>query len=251
MALRAILIDDEQKGIDALKLLIEKHITGLRVVTTSTSAPEGIQLIEDYKPEIVFLDINMPEMNGFEMLKNLGWKDFSLVFVTAYEEYALEAIKSNAIDYLLKPVDYRDLKSAIERIRKQMAEKEVDREKFNYTGLMNFIQQESKLRIIVNSRTGVDSLDIRNVIYLESNSNYTIIHFKQGESMLVSKTLKEFEGQLCTAESKFMRVHVSYIINLDHVMRFVKTSEMIIMANDEKIPLGKSRKDAFFTWLGA
>ncbi|MCW3109714.1 MAG: two component transcriptional regulator, LytTR family, partial [Segetibacter sp.] len=135
MRLRAIIIDDEQKGIDTLNLLIEMFIKEVKVVAHSTNATTSLALIENYKPEIVFLDINMPEMNGFELLEKLNWKDFNLIFTTAHQEYAIRAIKNNAIDYLLKPIDYEDLLLAVERIKKQLSS-EVSVSKFNYSELL-------------------------------------------------------------------------------------------------------------------
>src|SRR3954464_1482839 len=119
MILRAIIIDDEYKGISTLKTLVEEYIRDVRVVAETTSAGEAIRLIEDYKPEIVFLDINMPEMSGFELLEKLRWRNFSLVFITAHQQYALKALKNNAVDYLLKPVDYTELQAAVAKIQKQ------------------------------------------------------------------------------------------------------------------------------------
>ena len=117
--LRAIIIDDEQKGINSIKLLIEKFINDVKIVAETTEAKKGIALIEDYKPEIVFLDINMPHMNGFELLQQLKFRDFGLIFTTAHDEYGIQAIKNNAMDYLLKPVNHEDLIDAIERVKQK------------------------------------------------------------------------------------------------------------------------------------
>jgi two-component system LytT family response regulator len=247
MMLRAVIIDDEQKGIDALKILIEKFVTDVKVVADTTRAEEGLDLLESYKPEIVFLDVNMPAMNGFEMLERLHWRDFNLVFITAHQEYALRALKNNAIDYLLKPIDHEDLAAAISKIRKKTLQNE-GKEKFNYHSLLQNLSAQQRQKIIINLRTGIESLDPQDILLFESVSNYTRITLNDRE-ILASKTLKEFDQQLCTENSDFMRVHHSFIVNLNKVSRFLKNSDTIVMRNDARVPLAKSRKDAFFKWL--
>ncbi len=246
---RAIIIDDEQKGINALKILVEKHITDVKIVATCTHATDGIELIENYKPEIVFLDINMPEMNGFELLEKLKWKNFSLIFTTAHQEYALKALKINAIDYLLKPIDYKDLQLAINRIKIRFAENETKQNEFDYTKLLNTINFYNRKKIVINLKSGVESIDLPEIVCLESMSNYTQVYLNGGRKIVTSKTLKEFDAQLCSTENNFMRIHNSFIINLHKVSRYLKEQEIIIMINDQKIPLSKSRKDAFIDWL--
>lgn len=249
MHLRAIIIDDEPKGINTLKILIEKYIEDVKIVSECTKASDGITLIENYKPEIVFLDINMPEMNGFELLEKLSWKNFNLVFTTAHQEHALKALKINAIDYLLKPIDYRELQFAVNKIKEQLAINKINQNQFDYDKLIGTINQYQRKKIIINSKSGVESIDLPDIFYFESMSNYTQLYLNTGSSILTSKTLKEFDVQLCTSDKNFMRVHNSFIINLHKVTRYVKDEELIILMNGQKIPLAKSRKDEFFEWL--
>lgn len=249
MVLRAVIIDDEQKGINTLKILIEKHIADLRVVAECTKAKDGVDIIENYKPEIVFLDINMPEMNGFELLEKLSWKNFNLVFTTAHQEYALKALKINAIDYLLKPIDYKELQFAVNKIKNQLAEDKNNSNAFDYDKLIGTINQYQRKKIVINSKTGVESIDVPEIIFFEALSNYTQISLNNSRTILTSKILKEFEVQLCNGDQNFMRVHNSYIINLHKVSRYLKEDEIIIMVNNKKIPLAKSRRDAFYDWL--
>lgn len=249
MQLRAIIVDDEQKGIDSLKLLIDFFIKEVKVVATSNNASTAIELIENYKPEIVFLDINMPEMNGFELLEKLQWKDFNLIFTTAHQEYALRALKNEAIDYLLKPIDHEDLKTAVGRVVSQITHSGEAVTKFNYNELLKTLQHIKKQHIVVNSRSGIESIDSNEILFLESQSNYTKLILKNSREVLTSKTLKDFESQLCLSDNKFMRVHHSYILNLNFVTRYIKTSEIIVLNNEHKIPLAKSKRDSFFEWM--
>lgn len=244
--LRAIIIDDEQRGINTLKLLLGRYVPEVKVVAESSEPAKGMELIESYRPEIVFLDINMPEMDGFELLEKLGWKNFNLVFTTAHQEYALKAIKNNAIDYLLKPIDHVDLKAAVDRIIKRAEKNDLDM-KFNYGQLIQDLHQ--KQRILINSRSGVEAVELDEIICMESESNYTTVFLHEGKKVTTAKTLKEFEGQLCIEGSSFMRVHQSYIINLKKVLRFVKTNDVIILAEELQAPLSKSKRDQFFKWM--
>lgn len=249
MLLRAVIIDDEQKGINTLNILIEKHIEGLKVVATSSKAIDGVDLIENYKPEIVFLDINMPEMDGFELLEKLKWKNFNLVFTTAHQEHALRALKINAIDYLLKPIDYKELQFAVNKIKEHIATNSVAQNEFDYDKLISTINQYQRKKIIINSKSGVESIDLPEIVFMEALSNYTHIHLADSSTVLTSKTLKEFDVQLCLSNQNFMRVHNSYIINLHKVLRYLKDEETIMLVTNQKIPLAKSRKDEFFEWL--
>lgn len=244
--LRAIIIDDEQRGINTLKLLLARYVPEVKIVADCSEPLKAMDLIENYRPEIVFLDINMPEMDGFELLEKLQWKNFNLVFTTAHQEYALKAIKNNAIDYLLKPIDHVDLKAAVERIIKRAEQHDLDL-KFNYSQLIQDLHQ--KQRILVNSRSGVEAIELDEIICMESESNYTTVFLHEGKKITTAKTLKEFEGQLCSEGSSFMRVHQSYIINLKKVLRFVKTNDLIILSDDLQAPLSKSKRESFFKWM--
>jgi two-component system LytT family response regulator len=247
--LRAIIIDDEQKGIDTLKILIWKFIGEVKVVATTTDPEEAIELIENYEPEIVFLDINMPEMTGFELLEKITWKNFDLVFTTAHQEHALKALKINAIDYILKPIDFEDLRSAVSKIINKVSFNENSNTTFNFNELLNTIQQYHKQKIIINSKSGIESIDVHEIISLESQSNYTQIYLENSRIILTSKSLKEFDNELCRSNVSFMRIHHSYIINLQKVSRYLKVQDNIVMNNSQKIPVSKSRKESFFNWL--
>lgn len=248
MLLRAIIIDDEQRGIDTLNILVEKHIDSLRVVAECTWAEEGVKLIENYKPEIVFLDINMPQMDGFELLKKLTWRDFNLVFTTAHPEYGLKALKNNAIDYLLKPIDPGDLAFAVNKIKQKMLEDQSTDERFNINELIRIVNQ--KQHFVLHTKSGIEHINLHEIVCFESFSNYTRIHLTGMREISSSKTLKEFDVQLCDQGSSFMRVHNSYIINLNKVASCLKTVDKIIMENGQKVPLSKSRKDSFYKWMG-
>lgn len=248
MPLRSIIVDDEKRGISTLKQLIEKYTTGVKVVAESLKPAEAVEMIEIMKPEIIFLDIDMPGMNGFELLDKLTWKSFNLVFTTAHQEYGLKALKNNAIDYLLKPINYLELNATINRIRQKLEENKMI-VSFNYSELLHSFSS-GKTRMLVYSIAGVEHIDQDEVIFLESQSNYTKIVIANAPEVITRKTLKEFEMQLCRTEHDFMRVHNSFIINLSKVSRYLKSSEEIVLTDGIKVPLSKARRDVFFNWLG-
>jgi two-component system LytT family response regulator len=247
IVLQAIIVDDEKRGISALKQLIEKFVEGVKISAECLQPAEALERIETLKPDIVFLDIDMPGMNGFELLDRLSWKNFSLVFTTAHQEYGLRALKNNAIDYLLKPVNPYELSNTVKRIRDKRAEKEVTIS-FNYSELFNSLKGMGKPRLLVHSTSGLEHLDPDKVIYLESQSNYTKIALTDAQ-VITRKTLKEFEAQLCRIGFDFMRVHHSFIINLSKVSRYLRSNEEIVLEDQTKVPLSRARREAFFTWM--
>jgi two-component system, LytTR family, response regulator len=243
--LRAIIIDDEKKGITSLELLIGKYIKDVKVVATTQDPEEGIELIENYRPEIVFLDIQMPNLNGFELLARLSYRGFNLIFTTAHQEFAIKAIKNNALDYLLKPIDHEDLEKAVDRAKKNLDVDQWD----NYKNLLEQIGASRSNKISLPGREKVEYVTISDIIRLESDSNYTFVYTMKAERILVSKTIGDFEDQLCTDEHNFMRVHQSHIINLKYVKKFLKDEGEIVLVNEHQTPLSKNKKDAFMKWL--
>jgi len=245
--LRAIIIDDEQSGINSLVLHIKKFIENLKVVAVSTSPEEGVRLIEDFRPEIVFLDINMPVLNGFELLDKLSFRDFQLIFTTAHDEYGLKAIKENALDYLLKPIDKTELMGAVEK-----AKKKIERKKDfpDISKLIADLSKDTDQRIPITTKDGIEYKNTDEVVRFEADSNYTAIFLIDNKKFLVPKTLKEFEKLLCVDENKFMRIHQSHIVNLLHVSRYYKESGGVIeMKDGAKLPLSKNKKEDFLRWL--
>jgi two-component system LytT family response regulator len=245
--LRAIIIDDEQKGINSIKLLIEKFVSNVKVVAETTEAKKGVQLIEDYKPEIVFLDINMPHMNGFELLRELKFRDFGLIFTTAHDEYGIQAIKNNALDYLLKPINHEDLIEAIERVKQKNKKNNLP----DLSKLLQDLNSPNTTKIPLHVKDKVEYVNKTDIIRLESDSNYTNIYTTEGNKLMISKTLGDYETLLCNKDNTFMRVHQSHIINLKHVVKFTKDNGGLIITKDNySVPLSKNKKDEFLKWLG-
>lgn len=249
MNLRAIIIDDELNGINSLKIIIHNHVPELVVVAESTDATIGIKLISDYKPEIVFLDIKMPEMDGFQLLENLQWRKFHLIFTTAHSEYALKAIKANAIDYLLKPIDHFELKEAVQKIKIRIRYSENNFIDYNYTKLIQTINENKKSKINIILKNGIECVAVSEIIYFESFSNYIHIHLIGERVLTTAKPLRDFETLLGDQHSNFMRVHNSFLINVAYITKYLKDQDTIVLCKLYNIPLAKGRKESFLNWL--
>lgn len=232
---RAIIIDDELIGVNTLKILIEKHIPTIRVVATATEPEKGITLIEDYLPGIVFLDISMPKMNGFELLDKLSYKDFKLVFTTAHEEYAIKAIKNKAHDYLLKPIDIDELKRCANSIAEENTK--ADAPKTN-----NFRTIE------LSVKDGIVFIKPDDIIRLEASGSYTEFYLANGTKQVASKPLKDYEALL--DPTCFYRCHLSHIVNLKQVVKIVSTNGLYAqMSNGSLVEISKKNKQTFIEKL--
>jgi len=231
--LRAIIIDDELIAIEALKVLLGRH-KGIKVVASATSPGKGIELIDDYRPDVVFLDISMPGMDAFDLLDNLNYKNFKLVFTTAHEEYAIKAIKSKAFDYLLKPIDNEELNACVDAIIHSCDE--------------STTHPKPNGIIELSVRDGIIFIKPRDIIRLEASGSYTAFHLVGGIKHLASKSLKEYEQQLDTRH--FFRCHNSHIINLHKVVKLVSTDGLFVRMEDGSMPeVARKNKDAFLEHL--
>ncbi len=234
--LRAVIIDDELIGINTLKVLIEKNTQGVKVVAIATEPEKGIELIEDYKPDIVFLDINMPRINGFELLETIKFKDFKLVFTTAYQEHAIKAIKKKAFDYILKPIHIEELKICIDGILDSLGKKP--------EAPKNHQQQIIELSV----KNGIIFIKQQDIIRLEADRSYTIFYLADGIKHVASKCLKEFEAFL--DPHLFYRCHPSHIINLSKVVRIISDDGLFVQMSDaSKTELLKRNKQEFLEKL--
>ncbi|MGB5005611.1 MAG: response regulator, partial [Ferruginibacter sp.] len=214
----AIIIDDETKGRTALRAKIQAYCPQIKIIAEASSAQDAILLIQQHKPQLIFLDIEMPRMNGFEMLNAIKEKNFYIIFTTAYDQYAIKAIKYSAFDYLLKPIDIEELKIAVAHIELKESNQTVKQVELLAQNMQHPKKQLNKLSI--PTLEGLLFFDINDIIHLEANSNYTFIHFSGAPKITASKTLKEFEDIL--PESIFFRTHHSHLINLNYIKRYIK-----------------------------
>lgn len=216
--LKAIIIDDESKARNILRILIERHIPILTELYSADGAEEGLRLIEEHDPNIVFLDIEMPFMDGFDLLEAVEKRNFDIIFTTAYDQYAIKAIRFSALDYLLKPIDIEELKAAVDRF---LEKKNLKRE--NGKLYKNFITNLKNInddvpRLAISTQEGVAFFEVKDIIRCEASSNYTTFYLTEGKKFVASKTLKEYEKIL--DEYRFFRVHKSHLVSLNFVTSF-------------------------------
>jgi two-component system, LytTR family, response regulator len=244
--LTAIIIDDEQKGRIALRQKLQDYCTTVQLTGEAENGEEGIKLIEKNNPDIVFLDIEMPRMDGFEMLHRLPEKKFHLIFTTAYDQYAIKAFKVSAFDYLLKPIDIEELKLAVSKINNQspvITENKLAILEQSLEGKNIFS------KIAIPTLEGLLFFNTGDIIHLEASSNYTTIYFNDRPKLTASKTLKDFEELL--PATIFFRTHHSHIINLSYIKRYLKgDGGQIEMQNGNYVDVARRKKDEFLKIIG-
>lgn len=248
MKLTAIIIDDEVRSRESLKQKILLNCPDVEMIAECENGEQGIEVIEEKEPDIVFLDVEMPRMNGFTMLQQLCNRNFELIFTTAYDHYAIRAIKFSALDYLVKPVEIEELCTAINMVKEKRkyntGNKRIETLLYN---LMNEKNQSS--RIAVPSLEGLMFVEVNDIIYLEAESNYTVIYIKPTHKITLSKTLKDFEELL--PHHVFIRIHHSWIINKNHVQKYLKgEGGQVIMSNGKTLDVARRKKEEFMKAMG-
>ncbi|MBA2250241.1 MAG: response regulator transcription factor [Chitinophagaceae bacterium] len=237
----AIIIDDEPNALVVLRKLLDIHCPQVEVLASVLNSIEGLEKIKALKPDIVFLDIEMPQMNGFQLLSSLDEINFHLIFTTAYDQFAVKAFKFNALDYLLKPIDPVELKSAVKKINEksaflpqqleQISEMLHESEKGHVPG-----------RIAFPHTKGYRFISLSDIIYCESESNYTVLHLVNEPKFTVCRTLGEIEDILIT--SHFLRIHRSYLVNTKKIKEFIKgEGGYLIMENEIEIPVSRNKRE--------
>ncbi len=246
--LRAILIDDEPNSLSALQQKLIGNCPQVDIIGVFTKPGECIDAIDKLKPDIVFLDIEMPGINGFKLLQEVSYKNFEPVFVTAYDHYAIKAIRFSALDYLVKPVDIDELKWSVERAE---LKKNNSSTNARLDLLLDHISNPKKdfKRIVIPSQDSLRFIRIDEIVYLEANMNYTHIFMSGNEKYVVSRTIKEYEDLL--PESTFIRIHNSYIINKDYLEKYERgDGGQVIMSNGVRLDVSKRKKADFLKAIG-
>ncbi len=241
--IKAVIIDDEQDGRSVLNTLITKNCSWIKVVALCDSASSGQKAIESFKPDLVFLDIEMPFGNGFSMLEKFTTIDFEVIFVTAYSHYAIKAIKFSALDYIMKPIDEKELVAAINKFSQQTSKMNNERVSLFMKNIKTDVSGGFK-QIALPTREGYIFVSLDDIIRCEGDGNYTAFIFLNGEKVLVSKTLKEFESTL--SDFNFVRVHKSHLINLKHVKKYIRgEGGTVFMVDNSEIEVSRRNKEDF------
>ena len=245
MKKKVLIIDDENRTRDFVKKMIDSFQLDLEVFTDGENVETGIEAINRIQPDIVFLDIQMPDGTGFDVLNSIETKKFEVIFITAYQEYAIKAIKFSALDYILKPIDAEELHSAILTAIDSVDFKKED---LQYEALENNIQPGNRRKLVLKTQECVYIVDLMEIIRCEADKNYTFFFLNNGKKILVSRTLKDFETML--NGYGFFRIQQSHLINLDYLDRYDKhQGGAIIMKDGSALPLSPDKKDQFFKLL--
>lgn len=245
--IRSLIIDDEADAREALKLAIEKYCPGIDIVAVCGTPEKGLEAIKSLQPDLVFLDVQMPRMSGFDLLEQLETINFAVIFATAYDRYAIKAIRFSALDYLLKPIDPDELVGAIQKVEKSQHHNGTDyRYKSVFTNVKNRPANVDKLAI--PDTDGIIFVDTLDIIYCEADGNYTKLFLTGRRTTLVSKPLKDFEAML--ADSGFSRVHHAALINMKHIKKYVKgDGGYVILTDDHHVDVSRRKKEAFLMQL--
>lgn len=239
-----VIVDDEENAVNVLSKFIENYCPDVNILATANSMNDGIKAIEDNDPQLVFLDIEMPLGTGFDLLEQMGDRKFHVVFITAYDHYAIQAIKNQAVDYILKPVDIDDLINAVEKVKKKIKEPKSVKE------ILKKIAVEEKAKLAVPTLYGHKFIDPINIVHIKAEGSYSIIFTQNEGEIMISKNLKSIENAL--KQDNFLRVHRSHIVNLDRVTEFHKNDGgYLVLDSNERIEIGSSNRPQIMEVLNA
>lgn len=237
-SIKAIIIDDELDGRLILASLLTDHCENVKLLGSFENAETGIAAIKTLKPDLVFLDIEMSDMNAFAMLEQVGMIDFAIIFVSAYDHYALKAIKHNALEYILKPVDKEELVASVEKCSNKMLPLLTD----------NQVLQPDHSKLVLPVRDGFLFIDAAKIIRCEADGNYTHIYLENNIKHIASKTLKDFEKLL--THSTFIRIHKSHLINANYIKKYIKgEGGTVVMSDNSELEVSRRNKEYFLKFF--
>ncbi len=241
-SISTIIIDDEPKNIQLLQKMLAAHCPQAEVIATESDTKKALALLEDKRPQLLFLDVEMPHLNGFDLLKKLEPVPFEVIFVTAYSHYAIEAFEHHATGYITKPINTEKLIAAINVAAKRIEEKSVNKNLFSL--LEHSSRQSAPDKIPLSTSNGLLFVKVADIMYCESSGNYTHFYMCDDKKIVVSRQLGEYEKLL--PENNFTRIHDKYIINLGYIKEYIKGSGgEVLLENGKEIPVASRRKDDF------
>ncbi|MBS1607148.1 MAG: response regulator transcription factor [Bacteroidetes bacterium] len=245
--IKAILVDDNMNSLQNLRQKLDEFCPDVSVLAASQSPEEAIGLVRQLNPDVLFLDIEMPRINGFRMLDELEDYDFDVIFTTAYNHYAIDAIRISAFDYLTKPIAIKDLQNAVERLA---ATRELQtRQKFEVLRQSFSDVRGQDNRIALPTSEGLEFIVIGQIVRIESNSNYCRLHLVDGKSLVITRLLKDFESLLLPYD--FFRIHHSHLVNLKYVRKYVRgEGGQVVMQNGDIIDVSRRKKEEFLKLFG-
>lgn len=244
--IKALLVDDEVNNLENLTFILEHDVEGIEVSATVTSAAEARAWLEFNTADVIFLDINMPGENGFQFLRSLSNRNFKIIFITAYQEYAIEAIRASALDYIVKPINIEELRASIDKLKKSMDNPLVNQQQQQLIEhLLSSVNKKSTPKKIALPQMGsISFIEVNDIVSLQADSNYTIIHMTNMQKLVITKTLKEFE--LLLDDAQFFRIHKSYIVNLTHIKEYSSSDGGLVkMVDGNQWSISRRQIDQF------
>lgn len=246
MKLKTIIVDDEKDALNFIESIIKDYCPQLEVVGTADSAKKGIKIINEKKPDLVFLDVEMPRGSGFDLLSSIPDKSFDVIFVTAFNHYAVKAIKFSAVDYILKPINISEF---IQAINKVMKKRELSQNQApGYMALLENINTRIPKKLAIPTSDGMEYLNTEEIIRIEAEGSYCRFYLTDGRKFLVSKNLKKYQELL--TENNFFRAHNSHLVNLYLVKKFIRHDEGLAeMVDGAKIPIARGKRELFLSQM--
>lgn len=238
---KTIIVDDEESARNILSSLLAVHGPQFNIVAQSEDLEDAVAQIKEHQPDIVFLDIEMPDYAGYEITSFIEKPDFEIIFVTAYDHYAVKAFELSAVDYLLKPIDIQRLKQALEKFQQK---NESNNNSANYQVLVESLQENAVKKIVVQVNGGQTVIAVNDIVAIEAQESYSLIHTIRGEKHLYSKNLKHFES-LLDQNSNFVRTHKSWLINTNYLEKYSKSKLSIVLETGIEAKLSKYKKEMF------
>ena len=242
-----VIVEDEPSASQNLQNLLAKHSPAVAIVATCKDVQEGISAINEYKPQLVILDIQLGTQSSFEILERVDHTDFKIIFVTAYNEYAVRAFQFSAVDYVVKPIHPERLQQAVQKVSDQITAK-------NMSSMMQVLMENMSgnqprlKKIVLSTSDMVHVVEIANIVKCQSSGNYTVFHFSNQKPLVISRTLKEFDAQL--SDSGFFRVHRSWLINESHIAGYDKREGgFVVMSDHSKLPVSPKKRDQLLTLI--
>ena len=246
--IKTILVDDEPRGLSTLKTLLNEYCPELKIVAECSEAESAKEKIELLAPQLAFLDISLPGKNSFDLLAELGQIDFEIIFVTAHNEYTLQAFHYSAVDYLMKPIDEDLLADAVRRAVKRITVNTINNNVSTLLHNLHKTQSPQEMKLCIPSLKGFQVVELKDILYCEASSSYTNFHFANKHTICTAKSIHEYEELL--ADAGFVRIHKSYLINLLHVKEYVKgEGGSVILTGGNEIEVSRRKKDIFLTQM--
>lgn len=239
--IKAVIIDDEDGAIRVLSNMINEYISDVEVIATAHNVPDGVLAINRNKPDVVFLDIEMPDYSGFELLEFFNDVKFEIIFTTAYSNYAVQAFEVSAVDYVLKPIQITKLEVAIEKLRSRLQTAGMDQ---RLQVLKDNLKDNRIRKIALPISDGLYFVNIEDIIHLDADGAYTTVWLKGNSKLLVSKNLKYFEDMLAR-DQHFFRPHRSHIVNINYLKKYSRADDLLILENNQHVRMAKNRKQEF------